>query len=222
MRVLVIGGTGTIGRGIVETLSAAGQEVAYTFHNQKPNLPGKAIELDLNDPVPELIDVMAYDPDAVVFCASPPVSQKILTSKKIEEFQKLINFNIKPMLELFKIFEDKKMKYIVVLTDYVIGTPPIGLSDYVTSKYALLGLCKCAAVELAKSNGTQVNMVSPGMTESNFISGVPESFKESYVKNNPLRRLGKPEDVSKAVKFLLDSDYCNGENIVINGGANMR
>jgi NAD(P)-dependent dehydrogenase (short-subunit alcohol dehydrogenase family) len=110
-------------------------------------------------------------------------------------------------------------KFIAILTEYVIGKPPAGLSDYITAKYALMGFAKAMSVELAKYNCT-VNMISPGMVNTKLIANLPPKLIEMTAEANPLKRIAEPKDVAEAALFLATSasDYLNGANLVVNGG----
>ena len=75
------------------------------------------------------------------------------------------------------------------------------------------------AKELAK-RGINVNAVAPGFIETDMTSKLPEKVKEEFLKNIPLMRAGKPEDIAKVVLFLTSeySDYITGQVIHIDGG----
>jgi len=102
------------------------------------------------------------------------------------------------------------------------GKIPGGLSDYVTAKYAMLGLTKSLAKELGKYNIT-VNAVSPGFIENNFTKMVPEKAKEIIIRETPVGRLAKEQDVVEAVLFLASekSPFISGVNIQVAGGADL-
>ena len=121
-----------------------------------------------------------------------------------------------------QILKKYKTKFIVLTTEYCMATPPKGLSHYVTSKYAVMGMAKTMAVELAQYNCT-VNMVSPGMVETRLLDSLPSKLIEMTAYQNPLKRNAVPDDVSNVISFLASdqSHYINGANIVINGGAVM-
>lgn len=93
-------------------------------------------------------------------------------------------------------------------------------TNYSTAKAALIGFTKALAAELAPRNIT-VNVVLPGyiMTEL-AAEKIPAPILEKITKIIPMARLGKPEDVSKAVLFLASSDagYITGETLSVNGG----
>ena len=85
-----------------------------------------------------------------------------------------------------------------------------------------MGMAKTMAVELAQY-GCTVNMVSPGMVETPLLDSLPSKLIEMNAYQNPLKRNAVPDDVSNVISFLASdqSDYINGANIVINGGAVM-
>lgn len=93
-------------------------------------------------------------------------------------------------------------------------------TNYSTAKAALIGFTKALAEESASKNIT-VNVVLPGYIMSDIaISKIPESILEKITKHIPMARLGRPEDVSKAVLFLVSNDagYITGETLSVNGG----
>jgi len=107
------------------------------------------------------------------------------------------------------------------------------LSDYVASKFGVVGLTQAMAFELAE-HGITVNSVCPGYVatpmqsreldwEASLRGIEPEAVRDGMVRDTPLRRLEQPEDVAKVVAFLLSDDaaFLTGESIAVNGGAYM-
>ena len=107
------------------------------------------------------------------------------------------------------------------------------LSDYVASKFAVLGLTQAMAHELAP-HGIRVNSVCPGFVatpmqtreltwEAQLRGTKPDLVKQMWIDATPLRRLETPEDVAKVVAFLASDDaaFLTGESISVNGGAYM-
>ena len=96
-----------------------------------------------------------------------------------------------------------------------------GQANYCASKGGIIAFTKTAALELARSNIT-VNVVAPGFTMTDMLSKVPEDIQEGIKKRIPLGRFAAPEDISRAVTFLIaDGDYITGQQINVNGGAYM-
>lgn len=107
------------------------------------------------------------------------------------------------------------------------------LSDYVASKFGVVGLTQAMAYELAE-HGIRVNSVCPGFVvtpmqerelvwEAELRGTAPEAVRRSYVDDTPLGRLEEPEDVANVVAFLLSdrAGFITGEAIAVNGGAYM-
>ena len=100
-------------------------------------------------------------------------------------------------------------------------TGAFGQANYSASKGGIIAFTKTAALELAKSNIT-VNTVSPGFTETDMFAEVPEKIQNSIRERIPMGRFAKPEEIAKAVAFLVvDGDYITGQQINVNGGAYM-
>lgn len=94
-----------------------------------------------------------------------------------------------------------------------------GQANYSASKAGLIGLTKSTAKELASRN-INCNAIAPGIIESKMTEVLPDSVKENYLNNIPLKRFGKPYDVANVVGFLAseDSNYVTGQVIHIDGG----
>ncbi len=96
-----------------------------------------------------------------------------------------------------------------------------GQANYSASKGGIIAFTKTAALELAQANIT-VNTVSPGFTDTDMFAEVPEKVQDSIKKRIPMGRFGQPEEIAKAVSFLVaDGDYITGQQINVNGGAYM-
>jgi 3-oxoacyl-[acyl-carrier protein] reductase len=119
--------------------------------------------------------------------------------------------------------QNKKGTIINLTTQYTEGTPPPELIPYIAAKSALNGFSKALAVELA-SSGVTVNMVSPGMTDTDLIADVPEKARLMSAARTPLRRLACPDDVAGAVSYLasVKASFLTGETIRVNGGQLMQ
>src|SRR5271167_4291696 len=96
-----------------------------------------------------------------------------------------------------------------------------GQANYSASKGGIIAFTKTAALELAKSNIT-VNVIAPGFTETDMFAKVPAMLQTQIRGRIPLNRFAQPEEIAKAVIYLVaDGDYITGQQININGGAYM-
>jgi 3-oxoacyl-[acyl-carrier protein] reductase len=97
-----------------------------------------------------------------------------------------------------------------------------GQVNYAASKAGLIGLTKALAQEMASRNIT-VNAVAPGYISTGMTKDLPEALKQKVMASIPLARMGTPEDIAAAVKFLAseDASYITGQVLAVNGGMYM-
>ena len=95
------------------------------------------------------------------------------------------------------------------------------LSGYISSKFAMRGLTKVTALELA-SHGIRVNSVHPGYVDTPMLAeaGLDAANLQRCAEQIPLRRVGSVADIAAAVAFLAseDSAYCSGTELLVDGG----
>lgn len=94
-----------------------------------------------------------------------------------------------------------------------------GQSNYSAAKAGIHGFTKSLAQEVARK-GITVNTISPGYIETKMVLDVPDEIREKIISQIPIGRLGKPEEIARAVIFLAskESGFITGTNLVINGG----
>ncbi len=94
-----------------------------------------------------------------------------------------------------------------------------GQANYSASKAGVIGLTKSLAREVAGREVT-VNAVAPGYIATAMTEGLPEGVKKGFLEMIPMKRMGTPEDVAQAVRFLLSDQaaYITGQVIHVNGG----
>jgi 3-oxoacyl-[acyl-carrier protein] reductase len=97
-----------------------------------------------------------------------------------------------------------------------------GQANYAASKAGLIGFSKAVALEVA-SRGITVNVVAPGLIETDMTKAITEQAREGWESRIPLKRLGTPEDVAAAVCFLAsqEASYITGQVLAVNGGMYM-
>ena len=97
------------------------------------------------------------------------------------------------------------------------GNP--GQVNYAATKAGLIAMAKSVAKEMG-SRGIRANSIAPGFIVSDMTNALPESVREEYLKQIPLRRGGTPEDIANAALFLASdlSSYITGQVIPVNGG----
>ena len=97
-----------------------------------------------------------------------------------------------------------------------------GQANYVASKAGLIGLTKALAQEMAPREIT-VNAVAPGFIDTDMTAVLTDEVKEKLLAQVPLRRLGRPEEIAAAVRFLASDEagYITGHVLNVNGGMYM-
>jgi 3-oxoacyl-[acyl-carrier protein] reductase len=95
-----------------------------------------------------------------------------------------------------------------------------GQSNYVSAKAALAANTVTWSREFAPF-GVRVGAVAPGMIETPMTQGMNQKARDALVANIPVGRIGVPEDIWVAVKFVLECDYFNGRTIDVDGGLAM-
>jgi 3-oxoacyl-[acyl-carrier protein] reductase len=140
-----------------------------------------------------------------------------------KDWDDVLDINLKGAFFCIKAVSKKMMKQksgkIINIASVagVMGNP--GQANYSASKAGLIGLTKSTAKELA-SRGITCNAVAPGIIVSKMTDVLPDSVKENYLSNIPLKRFGTPEEVANVIGFLAsdDSNYVTGQVINIDGG----
>ena len=97
-----------------------------------------------------------------------------------------------------------------------------GQANYAASKAGLIGFCKALAREVASRQVT-VNVVAPGLIETDMTKAITESAKTEWSAQIPLGRMGTPADIAAAVGFLAsdEASYITGQVLAVNGGMYM-
>lgn len=239
---LVTGASRGIGRAIAIELAVAGADVAVNYAGSEAAAAetAKSIEAlgrramtvkadvssvqETEDMFKQVIDGLGRI-DIVVNNAGITRDNLIMRMKE-EEFDQVIATNLKGVFNCVKAATRPMMKQrsgrIINISSVVgaLGNP--GQANYVAAKAGVIGLTKAAAKELA-SRGITVNCVAPGFIETDMTDKLAEEYRNQLMSQIPLARLGKPEDIARAVRFLAsdDASYMTGQTIHIDGGMYM-
>ena len=164
-------------------------------------------------------------PNKIIHLAAPKFENIRFKDIKLDDFQNDIEISLKSLIVILnkflpKLAKEKQGKVVCMLSSVVLNVPPKALTQYVTVKYALLGLVKSLASEYADKN-IQINAISPSMCETKFLDDINEKLIELSAYNNPLKRNAIVSDITPIIKMLIssESDYINGINIPITGGS---
>lgn len=242
-KALIIGATGGIGSALATKLAKEGYILVLHYNANKDkaldlkrrlendfNAKVFVFQADINNDA-EVSDMFDFIKNRVgyvnrlVHAATNAVPNIKFESLEWEDYQNHINVHVKAFFHLIKAFVRQVEGYgkIVGISSQTTDYPFAELSPYTTAKAALEGLVRSLAIDLAK-NGIRLNMVSPGITETDLNADLPEKARLLAAAKTPLKRLATPEDVAAGICYLLskDSDYLTGETVRITGGLIMK
>ena len=227
-KLFLTGGTGSIGSSICDYFYAKGCKNIYATTTSMKKVKSnqgyiKFKELDLNNlENMNLEEIFDFDSDFLVLNAGLN-KDNIFLRMSSDDWNSVINVNLNSSFHLLKHFTKKMVKKrfgrIVFISSVVAHTGNPGQANYTASKSAISGLVKSLALELSSRNIT-VNSVAPGFISSNMTDKLNEDQKNAILDRIPMKKLGTPNDIAKAVGFLCseNADYITGQTIHVNGG----
>jgi len=230
MTALVTGGSAGIGKAIVEGLLARGEEV-ISLDIQPGTTKAKHVQVDLTDAgatrdaAQRLASQSAI---TTVIHNAGAIRPAPLPEVKLEDFDALVKLHLGAAITLVQaaLPAMKQAGYgrvVLVSSRAVLGLP--SRTSYASTKAAMLGMARTWALELAPF-GITVNVVAPGpIRTANFHSVVPEGSPqvERIAQSIPVKRLGEPDDVARAVLFFADRDagFITGQVLYVCGGTSV-
>ena len=118
--------------------------------------------------------------------------------------------------------EQKSGRIINIGSSFLLNTPPANWSNFLVAKSAMQALTRCLAAELGP-HGIRVNLVSPGLVETESIAGLSERLRKLQAMQTPLRRLASPSEIAAVVVALCSNagDFVTGAEIPVSGGLQM-
>ncbi len=242
---LVTGASRGIGAAIAVALGQAGARVAVNYRTRGDaaavvvgavqECGGSAIAVcaDVADPdaVADAVDkvraAFGAPVDVLVNNASIAFVPRPFVETGWSEAQHLIDVQVRGAWQCCRavipgMLEQKFGRIVNIGSTMAHHVPPAQWTVAVLAKAALKALTRSLAVEFGP-HGILVNMVSPGMTETESIATVPERLRKVHAMQTPLRRLGTPEDIAQAVLFLCSdgAQYVTGADVPVCGGISM-
>jgi 3-oxoacyl-[acyl-carrier protein] reductase len=193
----------------VKAIADAGGKAA-AFHadvsNGAPDELFKQVEEELG-PVIALVNNAGVTADGLAIQLDDEAWDRVIGTNLTAAFR-LTRRAMRPMI---------KARYgrIVNVASVVGPRANAGQSNYAAAKAGLIGMTKTVAAEVAR-RGVTVNAVAPGFIETEMTKDIPEAVVEAI----PARRVGTPEDVAAAVRFLASEDagYVTGTTLFVDGG----
>lgn len=246
--VLVIGGSGGIGRAICARLAADGHDVAFSYNANKAAADevaqaiqdcgrrAEAVAVDITDAaaVKAFVDGAATrlgPPSAVVYAGGPSLHMKLIADLTPDDWSRVIDVDVKGCFHLIwaslpHLKAAKSSTIVAVVTAAVDNVPKRDIMS-ASPKAAIEMLIRGVAKEEGR-NGIRANCVGPGWIDAGLGRQVMEmelggEQVERIRRAIPLHRFGKAEDIAEAVVFLLSpgAAYITGQTIKVDGGLSL-
>ncbi len=237
--VILSGATRGIGRAIALELASAGANISFNY------LKSSKSALDLEGEIKKKgVNVKSYQVDIKNYSAvkswvddtreifggidivvnnAGVIRDRALALMEPSDWHEVINTNLDGTFNLTRAaivtFIKQKKGVVINITSVsgIVGMPR--QTNYAASKAGIIGFTKSLAKEVASYN-IRVNAVAPGFIETDMLKSLKEEYINQILEQTPLSRLGRPEEVAKAVKFLVSDEagYITGQTLVIDGG----
>ncbi len=237
-RVALVTGAGVrIGRAIALALAERGMRLVIHYHTsagpaeelveQITSAGGQAVALqaDLLDPsAPQRLIAQAREAlgavDVLIHSASI-FERGTVYDTTLEQWERHMAINLRAPFFLSQAYAQAlppgQRGHIIHIADWRALRPGTQYIAYTASKAGLIALTKSLALALAPS--VQVNAIAPGGILP--PPGGPDAYFARLPERLPLRRIGDPREIVKAVNYLLDADFVTGEILLVTGGEHL-
>jgi 3-oxoacyl-[acyl-carrier protein] reductase len=230
---LVTGASRGIGRAIAAELARAGASVVIGYRSGTDEarvlaeeIGGRAVQADVSNPedAARLVEE-AGDLDILVNNAGL-TRDGLLARMSDDDWRTVIDTNLSSVFYTCRAVTRpmmKKRRGSIVNISSIVGVHGNwGQTNYGASKAGIIGFTKSLARELG-SRGVRANVVAPGYVRTQLTDVLPEQATKAMLDSTPLGRLGDPEDVAGAVRFLCsdEASFITGEVLLVDGGLGM-
>lgn len=215
---------------VIGTATTADGASSISHYFAKWGLEGDGIIMNVADPesvangVKEI--TQAYGAPAILVNNAGITRDGLMLRMSEEDWSEVINTNLSSVYRVSKAvlrgMTKARWGRIVNITSVVAGMGNPGQANYCASKAGIEGFSRSLAKEIS-GRGVTINCVAPGFIETDMTEELPDATKASMLANVPMARLGQPEEVAGAVRFLVSNDasYITGETLHVNGGMYM-
>jgi 3-oxoacyl-[acyl-carrier protein] reductase len=230
---LVTGGSRGIGRAIALELGRAGARVVVGYRTGRDEaeavaaeIGGRAVEADVSDAASAKALVEAAGDLDVLVNNAGLTRDGVLARMGDDDWRTVIETNLSSVFYTCRAASRPMMKRragsIVNISSIVGVHGNWGQTNYAASKAGIIGFTKSLARELGSRN-VRANVVAPGYVRTQLTDVLPEEATAVMLQNTPLGRLGDPEDVAGAVRFLCSDEaaFVTGVVLLVDGGLGM-
>ena len=230
---LVTGASRGIGRAIASELAAAGATVVIGYRSGKDEaealaaeLGARAVQADVSN-AEEAARLVAEAGAVDILVNNAGLTRDgLLARMSDDDWRVVIETNLSSVFYTCRAVCRPMMKKragAIVNVSSIVGVHGNwGQTNYAASKAGIIGFTKSLARELGSRN-VRANVVAPGYVKTQLTDVLPEEATAAMLQATPLGRLGEPEDVAGAVRFLCSDEaaFITGEVILVDGGLGM-
>ncbi len=230
---LVTGASRGIGRAIALELARAGASVVVGYHSGPDEAEavakeasGRAVQADVSNP-DDAQRLVEESGDLDILVNNAGVTRDgVLARMSDDDWRTVLETNLSGVFYTCRAATRGMMRRragSIVNVSSIVGLHGNwGQTNYGAAKAGIVGFTKSLARELG-SRGVRANVVAPGYVKSRLTDAIPEDARETMLANTPLGRLGDPEDVAGAVRFLCSDEaaFITGEVLLVDGGLGM-
>jgi 3-oxoacyl-[acyl-carrier protein] reductase len=230
---LVTGGSRGIGRAIALELGRAGADVVLSYRTGREEaeqvaaeIGGRAVEADVSDAASARALVEEAGELDVLVNNAGVTRDGVLARMSDDDWREVIDTNLSSVFYTCRAAARPMMKRragAIVNVSSIVGIHGnFGQTNYAASKAGIIGFTKSLARELGSRN-VRANVVAPGYVRSRLTEVLPEGATKTMLDATPLGRLGDPEDVAGAVRFLCadEARFVTGAVLLVDGGLGM-
>jgi len=230
---LVTGGSRGIGAAIVRELASAGATVVLGYRSGADEanalaeeVGARAVQADVSSPEDAAGLVAAAGEVDVLVNNAGLTRDTLLARMSDDDWREVIETNLSSVFYTCRAVVRPMMKKragSIVNVSSIVGVHGNwGQTNYAASKAGIIGFTKSLARELG-SRGVRANVVAPGYVKTQLTDVLPQEATKAMLDNTPLGRLGEPEDVAGAVRFLCSDEaaFITGDVLLVDGGLGM-
>jgi len=235
---VVTGGIGGLGTAICISLARAGRSVVATdlggdqeridaFRRQVEGLDVSFAPLDVSDfdACAEFVATTERERGSLDILVNAAGITRDVTLRKMErgQWQQVLDVNLGGVFNMCRPAVEgmsaRGFGRVVNISSVNGQTGQFGQANYSAAKAGMHGFTMAMAREVARK-GVTVNSVSPGYCETALVMAMPQPIRDDIVGKVPVGRLGRPEEIARAVEFLTadDAGFITGANLPVNGG----
>jgi 3-oxoacyl-[acyl-carrier protein] reductase len=230
---LVTGASRGIGRAIALELGRAGADVVLSYRTGRDEaeavateIGGRAVEADVSDPASAKALVEEAGELDILVNNAGVTRDGVLARMSDDDWRDVIETNLSSVFYTCRAASRPMMKRrsgAIVNVSSIVGLHGnFGQTNYGASKAGIIGFTKSLARELGSRN-VRANVVAPGYVRSRLTDVLPDEATKTMLDATPLGRLGDPEDVAGAVRFLCadEARFVTGAVLLVDGGLGM-